>query len=165
VSEFAPTFSGAYYGTDALKWSGVYLYQGYWKAADGAQESIVGFNSAAIVQALKLSKTITKVELYMYCRQAYNNSTGCLLRYGFHDATALPGSIATLNRFGVLRNTLFHTAQGQWIDITAMSTAVWKNGAAKGMFFQPNTFDRGYSGLYDGHTQTHPPRLRITYTV
>jgi len=165
VSEFLPKFSGSYYGTDALRWSGVYLYQGYWNAADGAQESLVGFDSTAIVNALKTSKTITKVELYMYCRQAYNNSTGMLLRYGFHDATALPGSIATLNRFGVLQNNLFHTADGHWIDITSMSTAVWKNGTAKGMFFQPNTFDRHYSGLFDGHTQTHPPRLRITYTV
>lgn len=165
VAEFLPKFSGSYYGTDALRWSGVYLYQGYWATADGAQESIVGFDSAAIVNTLKASKSITKVELYMYCRQAYNNTTGCLLRYGFHDATSLPGSIATLNRFGVLQNNRFHTADGHWIDITSMSTSVWKNGTAKGMFFQPNTFDRGWSGLYDGHTQTHPPRLRITYTV
>jgi hypothetical protein len=165
VTEFPATFSGSYYGTDALRWSGVYLYQGYWASADGAQESIVGFNSAAIVSALKTAKTITKVELYMYCRQAYNPSTGMLLRYGFHDAAALPGSIATLNRFGVLQNNLFHSADGHWIDITSMSTSVWKSGIAKGMFFQPNTFDRHYSGLFDGHTQAHPPKLRITYTV
>jgi len=169
TAEFGAEFSGCYNGDDSLRYNGVNLYQGLWNAANGAQESIVGFNSTrtstGIVNTLKNAKSIDKVEIYMFCAQAYNNTTGVLARYGFHDATVLPSSIATLNRFGVLQNNLFHSADGHWIDITSMSTAVWKNGAAKGMFFQPNTFDRHYSAYFHGHLQDHPPRLRITYTV
>jgi hypothetical protein len=163
--EIPALWSACYNGDDSLRWAGVNLYQGLWNAVNGAQESVVGFDRFKIVNALRGASVINKVEIYMYSRAAYNPAPGFLARYGFHDATAMPASIATLNRFGVLQNNIFHSADGHWIDITSMSTSVWKNGTATGMFFQPNTFDRHYSGLFDGHTQTHPPKLRFTFTA
>lgn len=158
------SFSQTFNGDDTLRWNGVFLYQGLWNAANGAQESIIGFPSTAIVQELKNS-VVRKVEVFMYSRAAYNPATGFLARYQFHSAASAQPTLGTVTRFGTFGFTTFHDWQGQWIDITALGTAGWKSGSVKGLTFQPNTFDRKYSGLFEGHTQTHPPQLRITYEV
>lgn len=158
TADWSQTFNG----DDTLRWNNVNLTQGYWNSFNGNQESVIGFPHESVINTLK-NATITKVEIYMYAQKAYSKTF--LARNLFHSASAPQPTMATIPRFGTPTFEEFATAQGKWYDITSMGTAGWKSGQVKGLTFQPNTFDRHYSGIFDGHTQSHPPKLRVTYQV
>lgn len=160
---FTADWSEVFLQTGELRWnSGVNLYMGLWDSWAGWQYSVIGFPHEKIVAALK-NATVTKVELYMYAQKAYNKTFYGRFRY--HSVSAPQATIGAIPRFGTFRQPVFTNAQGQWIDITADGTAGWKSGTTKGISFEPANASRGYSGLFDGHLQSHPPKLRITYEV
>jgi hypothetical protein len=149
--------------TGELRWNtGVNNYMGLWESFAGWQYTVVGFPHEKIVATLK-NATVLKVEFYMYAQKAYNKTFNA--RYRYHSASAPQPTIGDIPRFGTFHQVAFTNAQGQWVDITSQGTAGWKAGTTRGISFEPANALRSYSGLFDGHKQLHPPKLRITYQV
>jgi hypothetical protein len=147
-----------------LRWNNSSIYMGLWDSFQGWQYGIIGFPHESIVAATK-NATIKKVELYMHAQKAYNTQTGFIGRRRYHNASAPQPTIGAISRFGVFQAETWKAGDGKWIDLTPEGTAGWKAGTTRGISFEPANGDRSYSGIFDGNTQTNPPKLRITYEV
>lgn len=163
VATYTADWSEDFLQTGQLRWNtGVNNYMGLWEPFAGWQYTVVGFPHEKIVADLR-NATVLKIEFYMYAQKAYNKTFNA--RYRYHSASAPQPTIGDIPRFGTFHQVAFTNAQGQWVDITSQGTAGWKAGTTRGISFEPANALRSYSGLFDGHKQSHPPKLRITYEV
>ena len=153
------TWSQTFNGDTSVRFSDANLTTGYWAEFNGVQHVVIGFPTT-IMSDLK-NATVKKVELILYNKKFYN-PTGSV-RYRYH---AFSGPVADSSGSGTGPfNTVNNWARGSMrvIDISGSGLTQWKTGAYRGVRLDPFNADRRYSGVFYGHAEAHPPRVRITY--
>lgn len=170
VTTFNPTWNRVWVGTRAGNPS-VGLIQGSW--TEGVFEpnySMLGFDYVDI-QTQLAGSTITKAELFLYCRFS-DLSTGGTLCLGLHNATAIPttqGGYSYIERSTVKQS--FARPQGIWVDLPLTMIGKILANTAKGFVLdhraESNPNDAGYRLAFSDTASAVDlrPQLRLTYTV
>lgn len=139
------------------------MYQGYAEESNSDLTSMVGFDDDDIATALA-GATIDKVEVYVYATHWYYNAGGWVCLGTHSEATppeAYPGVRRHVSHFSLPK------PGGNWVDITNTPIGEYlQDGTAKGIVLDAviHGNDLNYYGRFDGHGQTRPPAIRITYT-
>lgn len=106
--------------------------------------------------------TISKVEVYLYAEHWYYNSGGTA-RIGYYNGTSIP---TTLSPSPYITSRDWPKPGGRWVNITssALKSALLA-GTARGVTVGPGSSSSYlYYGRFRGHSETNPPKLRITYS-
>ena len=156
------TWSQSYLGNNKQRDAKV-LYQGQPQSATykGSQRSLIGFDTANIMQELKGSK-IQKVEFEFYSAHSWY-STGCTYKIGFHNHANRPTTFSisepNLKSIKCARDTKIK------VDLTSLKLAEkLRDGSVKGLaFYVGNNTNLVHFGYVNGANMNNPPKITITY--
>ncbi len=171
VQDFEPTAIRTYRGSsDVVLYTDVQATLG-WYAPYGNRRAALWFDSTAIAAYLS-GKTISKVEVYLYCQSRGGPGAG-VAPLGYHsDATvrstwaAITGKAMNMKRPGG-----WVEGVGKWVDITSDAPTDWASGTKKGIVLGYGQTSGGvgsqelvYSMTFAGLGASQSPRLRFTTT-
>jgi len=164
VSTYYAQWSRTYDGDNTTTWDDTpECYQGYYSSARGNTKSLVGFNSAALVNELRGAQKISMVLSFYTAHTFWGSGMTCCL--GAHNYANKPGTWSGANVAPRQQN--FHVNHDAWANVNLNSTMVRNlaNGTWKGVAFGPGpSTSNVYYGFIDGATKTNSrPRIQVTY--
>ncbi len=151
-------------GNDIYSTNGT-MKQGFYSGF-GNGRSWIGFPFSTIQSDL-VGATVKKVEVYLYYSHWHFNSGGTA-SIGFHTSTATsaPSYNGALDNLDEVDYPNWGRNVGKWVTITsegAFTASGWKTGAHTGITISAPSNNQIYYGKADGNSQSHEPKLRITY--
>lgn len=134
--------------------SGIALFTGSNSTGDESSTSITAALSGA---------SLDKVEVYLYADHWYY-SDGGTAQIGYYKGTSLPATFTGAKPYVTVKG--WPRKAGKWVNITSKALkADLLSGAARGVTVGPGPSNSyRYYGYFNGHTQSKPPKLRLTYT-
>lgn len=164
VSTWTATNSNSYNADGSARTDTADLVQGYtssyghgnqYAKAVFAGNAVAGETTKTIAQALS-GATITKVEVSLYMKWWYYINSGTVVIRP-HNSTALTSTTPSGSSISVAS---WGVNSSKWVNITSIATS-----AIRGFSIGPGPSTSGtYYGRADGHSQTHKPQIRISYT-
>lgn len=150
-------------GTNRDAYASGHIYQGQYSSTNGNQFSILNFDYTTIASDLS-GATITKTEVYLDNVGWYYNSGGTAI-IGYASAAAGSGSYSYSNVTSDVNSfSGWAVGAGKWVTVNNSIGNAFKSGSAHALALGkgPST-SLTYYGYFRGHSESNPPKLRITY--
>ena len=142
-----------------------YLYYGNSgeSSFNGRQQSIVGFDHAAITAALA-GATITQVRLFLYNIHTWSGA-GATAFVGIHNNGSAPSTASGIaHTHDFVSSVKTHRNSGQWFTLSTEFGSAFRDGVGKGVILQAPNNSNSYYGYAAGvGSGLSVPQIEITY--